>query len=62
MPACWLLSSEELSRKQALQKAIAAVRPGARFREMGDIISQHVGQHKFQVAPCMSRVHVGAVC
>lgn len=34
---------------QALDKAIAAVRPGMRFREVGDIISQHVGQHKYQV-------------
>ena len=39
---------------QALQKAIAAVRPGVRFRELGDIISQHVGQHKYQVADCMN--------
>lgn len=34
---------------QALHKAIAAVRPGMRFREIGDITSQHVGQHKYQV-------------
>lgn len=34
---------------QSLDKAIAAVRPGMRFREIGDIISQHVGQHKYQV-------------
>ena len=44
--------------KQALQKAIAAVRPGVRYREVGDIISQHVGQHKYQVASCMSRMQI----
>lgn len=34
---------------QALQKAIDAVKPGVRYREMGDIISQHVGLQGFQV-------------
>ncbi len=34
---------------QALDKAIEAVRPGLRYREIGDIISQYVGAHKFQV-------------
>lgn len=34
---------------QALQKAIDAVKPGVRYREVGDIISHHVGQQGFQV-------------
>ena len=34
---------------QALQKAIDAVKPGVRYREMGDIISQHVGLQGYQV-------------
>ncbi|CAL8464040.1 g3575 [Coccomyxa elongata] len=34
---------------EALDKAIEAVRPGLRYREIGDIISQYVGAHKFQV-------------
>ncbi|EIE24748.1 methionine aminopeptidase [Coccomyxa subellipsoidea C-169] len=34
---------------EALDKAIEAVRPGVRYREIGDIISQYVGQNKFQV-------------
>ena len=34
---------------QALQKAIDAVKPGVRYREVGDIISLHVGQQGFQV-------------
>lgn len=35
--------------QQALDKAIEAVRPGVRYREMGDIISQHVAAHELQV-------------
>ena len=34
---------------QALDKAIAAVKPGVRFRDVGDIISAHVGSAGFQV-------------
>ena len=34
---------------QALQKAIDAVKPGLRYREVGDIISAHVGMQGFQV-------------
>ncbi|CAL5226876.1 g9749 [Coccomyxa viridis] len=34
---------------EALQKAIDAVKPGVRYREVGDIISLHVGQQGFQV-------------
>ena len=34
---------------QALQKAIDAVKPGLRYREVGDIISHHVGTQGFQV-------------
>ncbi|KAK9918843.1 hypothetical protein WJX75_007458 [Coccomyxa subellipsoidea] len=43
--------SKELIRvtAEALEKAIEAVRPGMRFREVGDIISQYVNMHKFQV-------------
>ena len=34
---------------QALDKAIAAVRPGMRYRDVGDIISTHVSSNGFQV-------------
>lgn len=34
---------------QALDRAIQAVKPGVRYRDIGDVISQHVGAHKFQV-------------
>ncbi|KAK9832038.1 hypothetical protein WJX81_000819 [Elliptochloris bilobata] len=34
---------------EALDKAIAAVRPGMRYRDVGDIISMHVSSNGFQV-------------
>ena len=34
---------------QALEKAIAAVRPGTRYRDIGDIISTHASRNGFQI-------------
>lgn len=46
---CCVYSHRDLSSAQALQKAIDAVKPGVRYREVGDIISHHVGMQGFQV-------------
>ena len=47
--ACCEHSHHDLPSAQALQNAIDAVKPGVRYREVGDIISHHVGMQGFQV-------------
>ena len=47
--ACCEYSHHDLPSAQALQNAIDAVKPGVRYREVGDIISHHVGMQGFQV-------------
>ena len=46
---CCKYPHRDLPSAQALQKAIDAVKPGVRYREVGDIISHHVGMQGFQV-------------